>query len=160
MHNTRSNGFTMIECLVALLILAMGLGIGLGAIISGRAALELVALQSQLDEQLDQLHEAMRARVIDLEKLTRLQTATIEGTTFRVLSLPEADTGAENAPRTSEGAVIPSLSAQVEVTEFSDLFEVEFKATGRRGRFTRVRTLTTRFFEPGLSALLATESSL
>jgi len=139
----RTGGFTLVESLVALVVLSFGLALGLGAVAQARYALDLADLQLELDSVLDGTHEILRARRLDVETLAELGNVVVDPHTLHISSIPSevqvTDPGSE------------MLRVEVTPTDQDDLFEVRITARGSRAALIRERSLTTLVYEPGLT---------
>lgn len=136
-RSTARDGFTLIESLVALALLALALAMGLGALAAVQHGLNLTVLQRSLDQRLEICHEALRGGLVD-------ETALVE---FGRIYLN---------PSTLEASTLPPLEGDRQVVrvdatpgEIDGLFQVEFLASDRRGRIERSRRLATQIFVPG-----------
>ena len=130
-------GFTLIESLVALTVLAFALALGLGALAAVQHGLDLSVLQRQLDQRLDTCHEALRGGLVDTEQLVEFGGLYVDPVTLESSTLPSVAGGAAQ------------VRIDIEESDLPGLYEVELWASGLRGRIERTRRLRTQIFVPG-----------
>lgn len=132
-----TSGFTLIESLVALTVLAFALALGLGALAAVQHGLDLTVLQRTLDQRLENCHEALRGGVVDTGELVEFGRLYVDPSTLESTTLPALSGGAAQVRiDISAGAV-------------DGLYELEFSARGSRGRLERTRRLRTQIYIPG-----------